>query len=707
MEFFYTRLRGRTKIPIEKDWINKSTNDRSMVKEWLHNGDNIGIVCAKSGVVVVDVDVKHGGVDAWAVLCHEHGEPKTRMQVTPSGGKHYFFLAKQGTRYVGEIQKGIDVRHNHQIVCAPSTIGGKSYSYMDKNAEIIPYPKWIAELIEKKSLRQERIKLSNGYLMSVAKEIRKFDLSYENWLMVGMAFHSADDSASGLDCFIEASLGPSYQEGDETKCVDKWKSFKEDKDVSITINSALFLIRKLGGVCPPTCNAEDFDIVNGQKTGWTEEGGKYITHSVQDCLDRMNEDFRFYTKGADHCVISLKDDNNILKLKNFLTLTSPFLYRQQKGKRITDTLAGEVWAADSRRKEIDGIVFSPTSTDRQINLFTGMPRFEVSGAPRGIFELLEKSLVVKDAERKWLLQWLAHIVQHPFDKSTIVPVHITKEGTGKGILYDMCMRQILGKYFTTVGKAAALIQNFNKHLSNKFLTFIDEATWSGDKTEDGVLKQLTGSSIMSIEEKFGATYEICNPSRYVIASNNADAVCIGASNRRYAVLNASSLFAANASFFNPIAEAIRRHGEAEKFGAFLAKHDLTNFNAYALPDFRNGEDTKFKSAGAVGEFWSEVVEGDIKLWIEKGLRQKATYEAFNNWRRENGHWQKGITKQAFWKRTFQLSDLDISPIVIRHNDETIKIFEISPIEFFQRLQETLKINLTIKEKSEYYDDTTF
>lgn len=713
-ELFYCRLRGKTKIPMEKDFINKATDDRNIVKEWLANGDNIGVVCVKSGIVVVDIDVKHGGVDAWAALCMEHGEPKTRTQITPSGGRHYLFKARQGVRYRGKIQNGIDIRHNHQIVVAPSSIGAKSYSWIDRHAEIIEYPDWLRVLIESPSKKTELLQVSNEYLMALAREIRKFDLSYDEWATVGMAIHSSDPSPVGLHAFIEASMGPSYQDGDEEKCADKWNSFHTDRDVKITIRSLTHLIREKGGIVPPTCSSEDFDKVNSQREGWVEEGGKYITFSMKDCVDKYNERHRFFTSGGEACVIrmsevpdtagKLREVVNTLSKKAFLVDAAPYVYRVQKKKQVIDTNAGLIWIEDRRRKEIDRIVFAPTCGERELNLFKGMPTFEVNDEPRAVLDLLTKSLVISERERKWLLKWLAHIIQHPWNKSSLVPVHITKEGTGKGILYDMVMREILGEYFFAVGQTSELVAGFNKHLANKLLTFVDESSWRGDKTAEGVLKKLTGSDKLTIEEKFGATYEISNPSRYVVASNHDDAVCIGSSNRRYVLLRAGEALAGDSSFFHPIADAVRQGKEAEKFGAYLSKLDVSDFSPFLLPDFRNGEDAKFKSLGAIGEFWQEVATGaDFKLWSERGLVQRDTFEAFCRWKKETSHWEKSVTPHSFWKRTQEIT-MKMEPKPVRLRETIKKVYDIEPKRFFELMMERLKIDITLRPQSEYYDD---
>lgn len=223
-------------------------------------------------------------------------------------------------------------------------------------------------------------------------------------------------------------------------------------------------------------------------------------------------------------------------------------------------------------------------------------------------------------------------------------MHITQQGTGKGILYDIVMREILGKYFVAIGTSKELTTNFNKHLANKFLTLIDEASWKGNKEEDGLLKKLTGSHLLMVEEKFGGTYEVNNPSRYAITSNNDDAVCISVSNRRYVVLKADETMSKNVPFFHGVLDQVQNGDEVQKFGNYLCNLDIRKYHPYLMPDFKNGAAAKFKSQGSIGEFWQEVAENaDIKCWDTKGLMQKRTFELFQLWKRETGHWDKSVS----------------------------------------------------------------
>ncbi len=119
--------------------VNDATTDVEQVKKWWKKWPhaNIGVAAGKkSGIVVLDVDVRHGG-DATLAECEkELGPlPKTVTALTGGGGRHLFF------KYPGfPIRKdtagkifgsGVDVLSDGSIVVAPPSrhASGKRYSW--------------------------------------------------------------------------------------------------------------------------------------------------------------------------------------------------------------------------------------------------------------------------------------------------------------------------------------------------------------------------------------------------------------------------------------------------------------------------------------------------------------------------------------------------------------------------------------------------
>jgi putative DNA primase/helicase len=102
-----------------------ATTDELIVRAWWreHPFANVGIATgAKSGIVVIDIDPKHGGNESFARLeCEIGAFPKTLAVRTPSGGRHFYFKHPGGhvKSTSGVLAPGIDVRGDGGFVVAP------------------------------------------------------------------------------------------------------------------------------------------------------------------------------------------------------------------------------------------------------------------------------------------------------------------------------------------------------------------------------------------------------------------------------------------------------------------------------------------------------------------------------------------------------------------------------------------------------------
>lgn len=83
---------------------------------------NVGIVTgAQSGLIVLDIDPEHGGVESLAALERRHGAlPATIEAVTGGGGRHIYFAHPGGILHNRvAIESGIDLRGDGGFVVAP------------------------------------------------------------------------------------------------------------------------------------------------------------------------------------------------------------------------------------------------------------------------------------------------------------------------------------------------------------------------------------------------------------------------------------------------------------------------------------------------------------------------------------------------------------------------------------------------------------
>ena len=84
-------------------WKSESSSDPAQWRQWITEGHMLGINACASGIVLVDVDIKIGRVDAWNFIQSWFAEnlkinawELRPFCISPSGGWHYAFRCTEG-----------------------------------------------------------------------------------------------------------------------------------------------------------------------------------------------------------------------------------------------------------------------------------------------------------------------------------------------------------------------------------------------------------------------------------------------------------------------------------------------------------------------------------------------------------------------------------------------------------------------------------
>lgn len=118
-------LAPRSKVPLSRlvpnGFLGASVDPETIARWWRQVPDaNIGIACAPSGFVVVDVDPRNGGDETFGALQRELGPmPPTWTDLTPGNGQHYYLRDCVG-EYVASLGPGVDVKYRGYVVAPPS-----------------------------------------------------------------------------------------------------------------------------------------------------------------------------------------------------------------------------------------------------------------------------------------------------------------------------------------------------------------------------------------------------------------------------------------------------------------------------------------------------------------------------------------------------------------------------------------------------------
>lgn len=146
------------KHPRTKNGLYDATKETRQIISWWTKwpNANIGIACGiKSGIFVLDVDINEevNGYDTLYKLQGKYGSlPKTAIQISGSGGAHYFFNYSEGMRNKTKFLPGLDIKTDGgYIIGAPSNhFSGGTYMWRENyhigNTPMVDAPEWLLKL---------------------------------------------------------------------------------------------------------------------------------------------------------------------------------------------------------------------------------------------------------------------------------------------------------------------------------------------------------------------------------------------------------------------------------------------------------------------------------------------------------------------------------------------------------------------------------
>ena len=145
------------KTPHIKGWPEEASTDPETIRSWWGKWPhaNVGVLTGgRSGLVALDVDRRHGGMEALSALEEEYGPlPETLVAHTGGNGRHYLFQLPEERISSKDLCRGVEIKSNGSfIVAAPSRHeSGGEYQWEDEadpsSSEIAPLPFWVLGLV--------------------------------------------------------------------------------------------------------------------------------------------------------------------------------------------------------------------------------------------------------------------------------------------------------------------------------------------------------------------------------------------------------------------------------------------------------------------------------------------------------------------------------------------------------------------------------
>lgn len=520
-----------------KGWRNQSRTEdnlKNLKKAFVQKaeaistvGGGFGIVTGiKSGVVIVDIDIKNKGVERWQSLLQNHELPNTLSVITGTGGFHYYFKYDEKTKNLtnrtnalGD-NSGIDIRTEGGQVVFIGSIHPTALKAYEPNfkvasngvCEIATMPDWLYGMLIKNEtysiksspIKKEMTDLDCIHQVKLLLSLLNSDIveDYDKWIKVGMCLHNGLGD-KGKELWIEWSKQSSKFKVEEMDY--KWNSFgTENNQKKLSLASLHFWASKSNPSAHRKCFSQyvikidpnekyyldnliqDIDFSKESKEIFDNSHLAYMwmKERISKCLRIVNS--------ATQKVMIKSDEQNLYTLVCQSTFISQYgnmgvLYKKYKKKDEPPEInICSIWkvlntCTDLKFREL---VYYPyhegRELDRVINTFPGYKAKLVESVNMNLidpilYHLKEVLASGNEEYYQYLLTWLAFCFQKPLQLPEImITFYGEVGGEGKSLFIDWLLNCFFGEKNYIKLSGVDELRNWTGVIENKIIVWIDE-----------------------------------------------------------------------------------------------------------------------------------------------------------------------------------------------------------------------------------------
>jgi hypothetical protein len=354
--------------------------------------------------------------------------------------------------------------------------------------------------------------------------------------------------------------------------------------------------------------------------------------------------------GGSPCFGRFKLDGALVRLRaeDLTMFLSGHFVAVPDGKGGVKHIPAAVWWTHSASKVVFDVVrYDPehkyTQPNEQVlNTWRGFAIQPIKGTWKKMRRHIWQVLCKRDkAGFKYLVRWMAHLVQHPgTNPEVMVVIRSDREGAGKSSLGKWLLR-IFGRHGLEIADAEQVFGKFNDALDGASFVLLEEPVFPGDHKSAEMLRAVLTARTVRINPKGRPAFEIPHSVHFIMTTNGKWAIPAGAEARRFLMLDAAGDVMPRGYFDALWAEA--ENGGIAAMLHDLLKVDLTHFNPRNVPATSALVEQQRRSADDVTQWITDAVVNG-KLVPDKnagGFSQVLTsaelYSAYLSWSNMLGH----------------------------------------------------------------------
>ena len=195
---------------------------------------------------------------------------------------------------------------------------------------------------------------------------------------------------------------------------------------------------------------------------------------------------------------------------------------------------------------------------------------------------------------KYVLVWIASILQEPNFKTGIAIVILGNQGVGKNTFFTDIICKLMARYANkNITNIENIVGKFNASLENKKLLVLNELQNidTNKFLNSDALKSIITDDTININQKNEPIRTVENVANFFMVSNNDIPIKIDSGDRRYLVLTASEKYKNNFKYFSNLFNTFTPEFYENLFTFFMLM-DTKNINLRNIPNTEAKENIK-------------------------------------------------------------------------------------------------------------------
>jgi len=276
---------------------------------------------------------------------------------------------------------------------------------------------------------------------------------------------------------------------------------------------------------------------------------------------------------------------------------------------------------------------------------------------------------------KYILSWLAHIVQFPQDKTrTMLIIYSPAQQIGKGIIAEYLVNKIFGREIS--GKTSNIDNitgNFNAFAGNKIFITLDDLPYFEyqDKKTWETLKSFITEPTRTEQKKGVDVYDKIDYSNFLLLTNNIRACKLEKEDMRMVGFKCNESKKGDRKYFEDLAVTLNDDCIADQFYTFLYNYKI-DIDIRKIPYTKEREEMCYHTLEQPLKFIEDIKNGDYKFTIhnKKYIKSADLFIHFNNWTYEKNERKdiyslskfEALIKNTLTKSKYRIDGKDSNPV---------------------------------------------